>query len=264
MPLLHNCKQDDISLIHIHTEGTAGYVSDVPSNFHTYSCFVVGNIRKQINTSRRANYITLFLSEVEKVLLEGGKKADIALLRVSPPDAHGCCSLGVSLDVTTAAIKAAKKVIVEFNPHVPRVHGDCWIHVNDIDFAVETTEPMFNPAPKVLTEQEIRIRAHITELIEDGSTLQMEIVGVPDAVLAQLTNHKDLGIHTEMFSDGVLPLVESGVIKGKFEKVLPGKITSCFAIGSKRLYQPIDDNPRIAFKRLHLQMILRIFGRTRR
>lgn len=242
------CKEDHISLIHIHTEGTAGYVSDLPSNFHTYSCFVGGNVRKQINTNRRANYIPVFLSEVGKVLSEGDKKVDVALLRVSPPDVHGWCSLGVSLDVTMAAIKAAKRIIVEFNPNVPRVHGDGWIHVNDIDFAVETTEAMFNSEPKVLTEQEIKIGTHITELIEDGSTLQMGIGGVPDAVLAQLINHKDLGIHTEMFSDGILPLVEKGVVNGKFKKVLPGKITSCFAIGSNQLYQFIDDNPRIAFK----------------
>jgi len=242
------CKEDNLSLIHIHTEGTAGYVSDVPSNFNTYSCFVGGNVRKQINTNRRANYIPVFLSEVGKVLSEGDKKVDIALLRVSPPDAHGYCSLGVSLDVTMAAIKAAKRIIVEFNPHVPRVHGDGWIHMSDIDLAVETNEPMFHPTPKILTAQEIKIGAHIAELIEDGSTLQMGIGGVPDAVLAQLSNHKNLGIHTEMFSDGILPLVESGVINGKFKKVLPGKITSCFAIGSNRLYQFIDDNPIIAFK----------------
>ena len=242
------CKEDHISLIHIHTEGTAGYVSDIPINFHVYSCFVGGNVRKQINTNRRANYIPVFLSEVGKVLSEGDKKVDTALLRVSPPDVHGWCSLGVSLDVTMAAIKAARRIIVEFNPNVPRVHGDGWIHVNDIDFAVETNEPMFHPSPKMLSEQEIKIGTHITELIEDRSTLQMGIGGVPDAVLAQLTNHKDLGVHTEMFSNGLLPLAESGVVNGKFKKVLPGKITSCFAIGSNKLYQFIDDNPRIAFK----------------
>ena len=242
------CKEDNISLIHIHTEGTADYVSDAASNFHTYSCFVGGNVRKQINTNRNANYIPVFLSEVGKVLSEGDKKVDIALLRVSPPDAHGWCSLGVSLDVTMAAIKAAKRIIVEFNSNVPRVHGDGWVHVNDIDLAVETIEPMFTSTPKVLTEQEIKIGAHIAGLIEDGSTLQMGIGGVPDAVLAQLTNHKDLGIHTEMFSDGILPLVENGVINGKFKKVLPGKITSCFALGSNRLYEFVNDNPRIAFK----------------
>lgn len=246
--LTQHCKSENVSLIHIHTEGTAGYVSDAPNNFKTYSCFVGGNVRKQVNSNRRANYIPVFLSEVGKVLLEGDKKVDTALLRVSPPDVHGYCSLGVSLDVTMAAIRSGARIIAEYNPHVPRVHGDGWIHVSEIDMAVKTNELMFSPAPKTLTEQEIKIGAHIAALIEDGSTLQMGIGGVPDAVLAQLVNHKDLGIHTEMFSDGILPLVENGVINGKYKKVLPGKITSCFAIGSQRLYDFVDNNPKVAFK----------------
>ena len=245
--LSENCPVDQLNIIHIHTEGAADYIADESGRFTTYSCFVGANVRKSINANGRANYIPVFLSEIYQVLTSGEKKVDVALLRVSPPDAHGFCSLGVSVDVSLAAIRSAKKIIVEMNPNVPRVHGDGFIHVSQIDFGVETNEPMHVVSPKVLSEAE-KIGRHIAELIEDGSTLQMGIGGVPDAVLAQLGNHKDLGIHTEMFSDGILPLVEKGVITGKYKKVLPGKLASCFAVGSEKLYRFLDDNPTVEFK----------------
>lgn len=246
--IVENCSAKNLKLIHIHTEGPAEYASSLSGLFDTYACFVGGNIRKAVNANGRANYIPVFLSEVGNILKTGDKKVDVALLKVSPPDAHGYCSFGVSLDVAMAAVQAAQKIIVEINPNVPRVLGDGFIHIDNIDFAVESNDPMFVPTPRLLTDQEIAIGNHIAELIEDGSTLQMGIGGIPDAVLSQLTNHKDLGIHTEMFSDGILPLVEKGVINGKFKKVLPGKIVSCFAIGSQKLYDFVDNNPKVAFK----------------
>lgn len=246
--LMENCKDKQLKIVHIHTEGLADYATDHSSKFETYACFVGGNTRAAVNAHGNVNYIPVFLSEVGNILKAGDKKANVALLRVSPPDVHGYCSMGVSLDVSMAAVEAADKIIVEINPNVPRVLGDGFIHINDIDFAVETNDPMFTVSPRILSEQEVAIGKHIAELIEDGSTLQMGIGGIPDAVLAQLTNHKDLGIHTEMFSDGILPLVENGVINGRFKKVLPGKIVSCFALGSQKLYDFLDDNPKVAFK----------------
>jgi len=243
-----NCSVKDISLIHIHTEGDADYITDASSPYTLYSCFVGANVRKAINENERANYIPVFLSEIYQVLQSGSHKVDVAMLKVSPPDVHGYCSLGTSVDVSVAAIEAAKHVIVEINPNVPRVHGDGFIHVNQIDFGVESNEPMFTVPSRILSDEEKQIGKHVAALIEDGSTLQMGIGGIPDAVLAQLGNHKDLGVHTEMFSDGLLPLVEKGVITGKYKKVLPGKIVSCFSIGSKKLYDFIDNNPAMEFK----------------
>ncbi|MEM9329250.1 MAG: acetyl-CoA hydrolase/transferase C-terminal domain-containing protein [Bacteroidota bacterium] len=245
---MKNCPAERINLIHIHTEGKAEYTEDSTGKFHTYSCFVGSNIRKLINASGNANYIPVFLSEIYHVLSKGELKADVALLKVSPPDQHGYCSLGVSVDVSLAAINAAKIKIVEINKNVPRVHGDGFIHIDDIDYAIETDTPMFSVQPKPLSDEERLIGKHIAGLIEDGSTLQMGIGGVPDAVLAELGGHKNLGIHTEMFSDGMLPLVEKGVINGSKKKVLPGKLVSCFAVGSQKLYDFVDDNPLVMFK----------------
>ncbi len=246
MGRLSNLDVKNVNLIHIHTEGNATYLDN--DKFTTYSCFVGGNVRKMVNDSNKANYIPVFLSEIYQLLEYGEKKVDVALLKVSPPDQHGYCSLGTSVDVSLAAIRAAKHLVVEVNEHVPRVHGDGFIHISQIDKAVETHDPMFAVEPKHLSEEEVKIGKYIAELIEDGSTLQMGIGGIPDAVLSQLGGHQDLGIHTEMFSDGVLPLVEKGVITGKYKKVLPGKLVSCFTLGSKKLYDFLDDNPVVEFK----------------
>ncbi|MEM8939115.1 MAG: acetyl-CoA hydrolase/transferase C-terminal domain-containing protein [Bacteroidota bacterium] len=240
-------REKELKLIHIHTEGEVNYVED-ESKFETHSCFVGANIRKAINSDDRLNYIPIFLSEIHEIIREGALKVDVALLRVSPPDSRGYCSLGTSIDVSLVAAKVAKMVIVELNDHVPRTHGDGFIHVSRIDYAVKTTEPIHERGVTVISEEEKEIGKCVAELIEDGSTLQVGIGGVPDAVLAQLGNHKELGIHTEMFSDGLLPLIESGVITGEHKKVLPGKITTCFAVGTRKLYDYVNDNPAMAFK----------------
>lgn len=246
--LTKKCHAENVNLIHIHTEGEADYISESHDRFNMYSCFVGANVRKAINTNGRANYIPVFLSEIYQLLTHGDRKVDVALLKVSPPDAHGYCSLGTSVDVTLSAIHAAKYVIAEINPNVPRILGDGFIHMDKIDYAIESNTLMHEVPSRTLTDQEIKIGNHIAELIEDGSTLQMGIGGVPDAVLAQLTNHKDLGIHTEMFSNSIIPLVEKGVITGKYKKVAKGRIVSCFAMGTQKLYDFADNNPMITFK----------------
>jgi acyl-CoA hydrolase len=246
--IMENCASKNISFIQIHTEGEADYINNESSSFKLYSCFVGSNVRKAIDQSEHAAYIPVFLSEIYQLFTSGRHEVDVAMLKISPPDAHGFCSLGTSVDVALAAIRSAKHVIAEVNPNVPRVHGDGFIHESQIDFGVESNEPMFAVNPKSLSNEEKAIGKHIAGLIEDGSTLQMGIGGIPGAVLAQLGDHKDLGIHTEMFSDGIIPLVEKGVINGKFKKVLPGKIVSCFAMGSEKLYDFIDNNPLFEFR----------------
>lgn len=235
----------NIEVVHLHTEGKAPYAEPAYRDwFHTSALFVGGNVRKAVQEGG-ADYIPVFLSETPALFRRGVLPLDVALVHVSPPDKHGFCSLGVSVDCSRAAVESAKKVIAQINPNMPRTHGDGIIHTRDIDCAIEVDTPLpSHPAP-VLTDVEKRIGELVAGLIEDGSCLQMGIGAIPDAVLAALTTHKDLGIHTEMFSDGVIPLVESGVVNGSRKKTHPGKIVASFLVGSQRLYDFVDDNPQV-------------------
>ncbi|MCB0643946.1 MAG: acetyl-CoA hydrolase/transferase family protein, partial [Phaeodactylibacter sp.] len=238
----------DVELISIHTEGEAPYVEDeCNSSFRVNSLFVGANVRKAINGST-GSYTPIFLSEIHLLFRREVLTLDVAFIHVSPPDHHGYCSLGVSVDITIPAIEKAKLVIAQINPQVPRSHGDGIIHIKNIDYAVEIDEPIFSHEATVPSPIESQIGKHVAGLIEDGATLQMGIGNIPNAVLHNLTNHRRLGIHTEMFSDGVLPLIESGVITGEEKKVETGKILTCFAVGSRKLYDFIDDNPLVHFK----------------
>ena len=237
-----------IELISIHTEGNARYTEEPYSEtFTVNSCFVGGNVRKSVN-SRHGAYVPIFLSEIHLLFERGILPLDAALIQVSPPDKHGYCSLGVSVDVALPAIENARHVIAQINPQVPRTHGDGIIHQSRIDCAIEVDHPIHTHEPGAISDIEQRIGMHVSGLIEDGATLQMGIGSIPDAVLSNLGNHKRLGIHTEMFSDGVLPLIESGVITGEEKRVKTGRIVSCFAVGSQKLYDFIDDNPVCDFR----------------
>jgi len=189
-----------------------------------------------------------FLSEIHRLFRRSILPLDVAFIQVSPPDRHGYCSLGVSVDITIPAIQTAKLVIAQVNPQVPRTHGDGIIHMSELDFAVEVDESIFGHEPTEVSELESKIGANVASLVEDGATLQMGIGGIPNAALKNLGGHKNLGIHTEMFSDGILPLVESGVINGSQKEVKTGKIVTCFAVGSQKLYNFIDDNPLVHMK----------------
>lgn len=238
----------DVELFQIHTEGNAKYTtSPYNESFVTNSCFVGANVRQSVN-SGFGGYIPIFLSEIHLLFRKNILPIDVAFIQVSVPDKHGFCSLGVSVDITLPAIQTAKMVIAQINPNVPRTHGDGIIHVSDIHSAIETNEPIHNAHSTTPTKVEEQIGKHVAELIEDGATLQMGIGGIPNVVLSNLMNHKRLGIHTEMFSDGILPLVEKGVITGEEKLVKPGKIVTCFAVGSPNLYNFIDDNPIVHFK----------------
>ena len=238
----------DVEILQIHTEGNAKYTEEPYSKaFNINSCFVAGNVRSAVNSNKGA-YIPIFLSEIHNLFRRSLLPLDVAFIQVSPPDKHGYCSLGTSVDITLPAIQTAKKVIAQINPKVPRTHGDGIIHISQIDAAIEVDEPIFATSIATPTQIEQAIGKHVASLIEDGATLQMGIGGIPNVVLNNLKNHKNLGIHTEMFSDGILPLVKSGVITGKNKEIKTGKLVTCFAIGSPELYDFIDDNPIVHFK----------------
>lgn len=233
----------NIELCSLHTEGRADYVEPrFEGIFRLNAFFVGGNVRKAVQAGR-ADYLPVFLSEVPHLFRDGVLPLDVAFIHVSPPDQHGFCSLGVSVDVTLAAIDAATTVVAQINPHMPRTHGDGMIHTSMIDFAIEIDEPLPQLKVPECGAVEHAIGKAIAELIDDGATLQMGIGCIPDAVLQQLGNHKDLGIHTEMFTDGLIGLVEKGVVTGKYKKIHPHKIISGFVMGTQVTYDFVDDNP---------------------
>lgn len=236
----------DVEVVHLHTEGPAPYSSpEYKDSFFVNALFVGANVRKAINEGR-GDYVPVFLSEVPNLFRNGIMPLDVALIHVSPPDKHGYCSLGVSVEATVAAVQTANYVIAQVNPNMPRTHGDGQIHVDKINALVEVEDLIPEQIVPEPTMDELKIGQYCASLIEDGATLQMGIGAIPNAVLKSLTGHKNLGVHTEMFSDGVIELVELGVINGKKKKIHPGKIVSGFVMGSRRTYDFIDDNPSVA------------------
>lgn len=239
---------NNVEIIEIHTIGEAKYTHLPYSKaFRLMSCFVGANVRAGVDT-KAGDYIPVFLSEIHWLFRKRILPLDVAFIQVSPPDKHGYCSLGVSVDITLPAIQTAKTVVALINPRVPRTHGDGIIHISHIDFAVLVDKPIHQTPLGLPSEIEQTIGKNVAELVEDGATLQMGIGNIPNAVLNNLTNHKRLGIHTEMFSDGILPLVEKGVITGEEKEIKTGKIVTCFAMGTQKLYDFIDDNPLVHFK----------------
>lgn len=237
---------NNVELVHIHTEDDAAYARpEFLKSFLINNFFIGANIRPYVNQPN-VQYIPVFLSEIPALFRKGVMPIDTALIQVSTPDHHGFCSLGVSVDVAKAATDVAKKIIALVNPNMPRSHGDGQIHFSRFDAAVYTDENISEVIFSPLSKTELEIGKNVASIVENGATLQLGIGGIPNAVLNSLTHHKDLGIHTEMFSDGILPLVESGVINGRLKKKHPGKIVSSFAIGSRKLYDFIHDNPMVA------------------
>jgi acyl-CoA hydrolase len=235
-----------VEVVHLHTEGEAPYARpEHAQSFHTNALFIGANVRDAVATGE-ADYTPVFLSEVPALFRKGILPLDVALIHVSPPDRHGYCSLGVSVDATRAAVQAARCVVAQVNPRMPRTHGDGLLHAGEIGFAVETDDELPELPPHRLSEAETAIGRHCAGLVEDGATLQMGIGAIPDAVLAALSGHRDLGVHTEMFSDGLINLIESGVINGRGKRTHPGKVVSSFVMGTRRLYDFIDDNPYVA------------------
>lgn len=235
-----------VEIVQLHTEGDAAYVRpEYKESFRTRALFIGPNIRAAVATGE-ADYVPVFLSEVPALFRKRILPLNVALVHVSPPDRHGFCSLGISVESARAAVESAETVIAQVNPNMPRTHGDGLVHADQIAFAVEINDPLYEHQIPVLSDAERQIAHHVAGLVEDGATLQMGIGAIPDAVLAALQAHKDLGIHTEMFSDGIIDLVKRGVINGRLKKNHPGKVVGGFTMGTRRLYDFINDNPQIA------------------
>ncbi|MDD2584056.1 MAG: acetyl-CoA hydrolase/transferase C-terminal domain-containing protein [Bacteroidales bacterium] len=235
----------DVRIHHLHTEGEAPYANPKFEGIFFHQAFFVGsNVRKSVQAGY-ADYIPIFLSETQKLYRSGTLPCNVAMMQVSTPDNHGFVSLGTSVDATLAAIETADYVIAVVNKNVPRAWGDAMIPLSMIDIFVEDNTPLEPAHFADPDEIECAIGRNCAALIEDGANLQMGIGAIPNAVLAQLGNHKNLGIHTEMFADGVLPLVESGVINGANKAIDKGKLVATFLMGSQKVYDFIDDNPMV-------------------
>ena len=238
----------NVEMVFITVQGDITFDKPEYEGIFNINCmFVSESIRKAVNEGR-ADFIPVFLSDIPDLFKKGYLPIDVALVQVSPPDKHGYCSLGVSVDIARSAVNTAKHIIAQVNPNVPRTHGDSLIHTDRFTSVVFGDEPLpqVDYGAKVGVD-ELKIGHYIAGMIDDGSTLQMGIGTIPDAVLKSLTNHKNLGVHTEMCSDGIIDLVESDVINNLKKRIHPNKTVTGFAVGTKRLYDYVDDNPSFVF-----------------
>jgi 4-hydroxybutyrate CoA-transferase len=238
---------EDVEIVHMMTMGAAPYVApEMAGHFRHNAVFIGSNVRDAINDGR-ADYTPIYLSEIEELFESGAMPIDVALIEVSPPDAHGLCSFGVGVDTTLTAAKCAKFVVAQVNDQMPRTYGDSFIHVSDIDVIVESSRPLCAAKTIAITDMHVAIARNVAGLIEDGAVIQTGIGGIPDAVLPMLADRKDLGVHSELVSDGVIPLIEAGVITGNRKNFKPRKIILGFALGTKRLFDFLDNNPTFEF-----------------
>jgi 4-hydroxybutyrate CoA-transferase len=239
---------EHVEVIHFHTEGPAPHLArEMEGHLRHRALFIGANAREAVNEGR-ADYVPVFLSDVPELFARGVLTLDAALLNVTRPDAHGYCSLGTSVDAALAAAGAATTVIAQLNASMPRTLGDSFIHVDDIDLAIEVDQPPYEHEDPEIGDVERRIGEHVAELVPDGATLQMGIGSIPSAVGAALRGHRDLGIHTEMFTDAVLGLVEAGAVTGARKEINREKVVSAFLMGTQRLYDFVDDNPMVEMR----------------
>ena len=238
---------EDVEILHMVACGDAAYARpENASRFRLNSLFLSGCVREAVSAGR-ADYTPISLSDIENFLESGELPLDVVLIQTSPPDAHGFLSLGVSVDCTLTACRLAHRVIAEVNDQMPRTMGDTFLHVSKVDAMVETSRPLHELRPEPSTTVQERVAANVASLIPDGATLQMGIGGIPNAVLACLRDHRDLGIHSEMCSDGVIALIESGAVNGSRKSVHRGKIVAGFVLGSAELFDFIHENPVFEF-----------------
>jgi len=237
----------DVEIVHMMTMGPAPYVApEMVGHFRHNAMFIGGNVREAINEGR-ADYTPIYLSEIEELFESGAMPIDVALLTLSPPDSHGFCSFGVGVDTSLTAAKCARYVVAQMNDQMPRTFGDSFIHVSELDAVVNSSRPLCAMKLPQTTEMHKAIARKVASLIEDGAVLQTGIGGIPDAVLPCLMDRKDLGVHSELVSDGVIPLIEAGVITGARKNFKPRKIILGFAIGTKQLFDFVDNNPIFEF-----------------
>jgi acyl-CoA hydrolase/GNAT superfamily N-acetyltransferase len=238
----------DVEILHILTHGSAPYAKrNLLEHFRQNSFFIGSNVRQAVHECV-ADYTPLFLSEIPRLFREKQMHLDIALVQVSPPDAHGFCSFGVSVDVVKAAVESADFVVAEVNPNMPRTLGDSFVHVSALDAMVKSDKPLLEFPMEAITPEAEKIAEFIESLVPDGATLQTGIGNIPSAVLAALKNKRDLGMHTEMITEAVVPLIESGVLNGKCKTLLPRKIVTSFCFGNRKFYDYIHDNPAFEFR----------------
>jgi len=237
-----------VSVVHLHCEGPGPHLApEMASHFRHRALFIGPNARAAVNEGR-ADYVPAFLSDVPRLFESGMLPLDFVFVNATPPDAHGFCSLGTSVEAMHAAVRAAKTVVVQFNRSVPRTLGDSFIHVNDVDLAVECDVPPYEVRMGAIGDVEQRIGAFVADLVPDGATLQMGIGAIPAAVGAALLGKHDLGVHTEMFTDTIVDLVDAGVINGSKKERNRGKIVAAFMMGTRRLYDFVADNPMIEMR----------------
>src|SRR6478672_3978219 len=238
----------DVRVVHLHCEGPGPHLApEMAPHFRHRALFVGPNARAAVNEGR-ADYVPVFLSDVPRLFESGMLPLDHVFVNATPPDDHGFCSLGTSVEAMHAAIRAARTVVVQLNRSMPRTLGESFIHVDDIDLAIEVDIPPYVHAGPAIGEVERRIGEHVAELVPDRATLQLGIGAIPSATAMALTDKKDLGIHTEMFTDAVVDLVEAGVVTGAAKERNRGKIVTTFLMGSPRLYAFVHDNPMVEMR----------------
>ncbi len=236
----------DVEIVHLHTEGEAPYADpSLAASFRVNCLFIGGNMRRAVQEGR-ADYTPVFLSEIPALFRSNQLDIDVALIQVSPPDQHGFCSLGVTVEAAHAALHSAEIVIAQVNPNMPRTHGDALVHHSKLTYMVDVDDPLPEVPRPQLTDVERAIGRHVATLVEDKATLQMGIGAIPDAVLGELKGHRDLGVHTEMFSDGLIDLIEHGIVNGRYKTKHPNKVVATFVMGTKRVYDFVHDNPMVA------------------
>jgi acyl-CoA hydrolase len=238
---------EGIRLYHLHTDGPAPWCApECGGRIRSISLFNGPSMREPV-AEGRADFVPIFLSDVPGLLLSGSVPLDVAMVQLSPPDRHGYCSLGTSIDAARAAVDSARFVIAEINRQMPRTHGNTAVHIDRLEAFTLTDRPRIEHLPSVETKTEARIGELVAGLVEDRATLQMGIGAIPDAVLARLGHRRDLGVHTEMFSDRLLDLIETGAVTNRFKQVHPGRSVTSFVLGSKRLFDFVHDNPMVEF-----------------
>jgi acyl-CoA hydrolase len=239
---------DDVGVVHLHIEGPGPHLApDMADHFRHRALFIGPNARAAVNDGR-ADYVPVFLSDVPRLFESRALPLDAVFVNATPPDRHGFCSLGTSVEAMHAAIRAAKTVIVQFNSSMPRTLGDSFVHVSDIDLAVEVDVPPYEHAVGRIGDVERKIGEFVADLVPDGATLQLGIGAIPAATALALRDKRDLGIHTEMFTDAVVDLVEAGVVTGARKERNRGKIVTAFVMGSRRLYEFVHDNPMVEMR----------------
>ncbi len=243
----HAYSLTNITLMQLHLEHADAVAAPELEGKLRNRCFFAGSATRALINQGRADYVPMFLSEIPKLFRRREQRLDTALVQVSTPDQHGNCSLGISVEATAAACDVAGKIIAHVNPRMPRTHGDSFINLRDIDFAYMEDSPLIMIEARKTREVDQQIGKNVASLIQDGDCLQMGIGAIPDAALGFLTDRKDLGVHTEMFSDGVLALLEAGVINNANKTVARGRLVTGFVMGSETLYRFVDDNPEVTF-----------------